>query len=167
MIKLELPEKPAELTPEKERELVEKFKADGSAVWKKSYITKPLLAMTNNKCAYSEQALNQESAYMEVDHFKHKNLYQDEVVRWGNLLPSCKKCNDTKSDWDVMAHPIVNPLAECGPKHIYSAVLSTHILYESPVMRKLEERLQALDQWDEELEAIRRELESIALPSPD
>jgi hypothetical protein len=34
-------------------------------------------------------------------------------------------------------------------------------------MRKLEERLQALDQWDEELEAIRRELESIALPSPD
>lgn len=47
MIKLELPEKPAELTPEKERELVEKFKADGSAVWKKSYITKPLLAMTN------------------------------------------------------------------------------------------------------------------------
>lgn len=227
MIKLELPEKPAELTPEKERELVEKFKADGSAVWKKSYITKPLLAMTNNKCAYSEQALNQESAYMEVDHFKHKNLYQDEVVRWGNLLPSCKKCNDTKSDWDVMADPIVNPLAdqprdflyvkafrfymknekgqntiralalndrdhfvnprseigfrivetlvnrikstlsECGLKHIYSAVLSTHILYESPVMRKLEERLQALDQWDEELEAIRRELESIALPSPD
>lgn len=86
MIKLELPEKPAELTPEKERELVNRIKST---------------------------------------------------------------------------------LSECGPKHIYSAVLSTHILYESPVMRKLEERLQALDQWDEELEAIRRELESIALPSPD
>lgn len=145
MIKLELPEKPAELTPEKERELVEKFKADGSAVWKKSYITKPLLAMTNNKCAYSEQALNQESAYMEVDHFKHKNLYQDEVAGEPDQIDSVRMRTET---------------------YLFGSIVYSY-LNESPVMRKLEERLQALDQWDEELEAIRRELESIALPSPD
>lgn len=93
MIKLQLPEKPAQLTPEKEQELVDKFKADGSAVWKKPYIEKALLEMTHNKCAYSEQELNQESAYMEID-------------------PS-------KSDWDVLEFPIVNPLTDIPRDYLY------------------------------------------------
>ncbi len=247
MIKLQLPEKPAELTPEKEQELVEKFKADGTAVWKKAYIETSLLKMTHNKCAYSEQELNRESAYMEVDHFKHKDKYKDEVVRWGNLLPSCKKCNTTKGSWDVLKNPIVNPLTDiprehlfvrnfrfykknpigdntitalalndrnhfvqpraeigfkaveilekhlcdleesdslsprrmksivngvksilqnCGPEHSYSAVLSTYLLYEDPVFRKLEKRLRDLSQWDQELEDLKSELKDVALP-PD
>lgn len=119
MIKLQLPEKPAQLTPEKEQELVDKFKTDGSAVWKKPYIEKALLEMTHNKCAYSEQELNQESAYMEIDHFKYKDKYPDEVVRWGNLLPSCKKCNASKNDWDVMENPIVNPLTDIPRDYLY------------------------------------------------
>ena len=83
------------------------------------------------------------------------------------LLEALQEEELTPRRMKSLVNRIKSTLSECGPKHIYSAVLSTHILYESPVMRKLEERLQALDQWDEELEAIRRELESIALPSPD
>ena len=91
MIKLELPEKPKELTEEKERELVEIYKKTQRDVWKQSYIKEALLKMSNNKCAYSEQKLNTESAYMEVEHFRHKKKYKDLVVRWGNLLPACKR----------------------------------------------------------------------------
>lgn len=119
MIKLELSEKPIELTEEKERELVEIYKTTERQVWKQSYITEALLKMSNNKCAYSEQKLNTESAYMEVEHFRHKNKYKDLVVRWGNLLPACKKCNVSKGDWDVEVEPIVNPLEDVPSDHLY------------------------------------------------
>ena len=119
MIKLELSEKPIELTEEKERELVEIYKTTERQVWKQSYITEALLKMSNNKCAYSEQKLNTESAYMEVEHFRHKNKYKDLVVRWGNLLPACKKCNVSKGDWDVEVEPIVNPLEDVPSDHLF------------------------------------------------
>lgn len=119
MIKLQLIQKPAELTDEVERKLVREFKANGTDVWKKTYIEKALLEMTHNKCAYSEQYVNQESSYMEIDHFKYKNTYKDEVVRWGNLLPSCKKCNTTKHDHDVVLEPIVNPLVDKPKDYMY------------------------------------------------
>lgn len=119
MIKLSLIAKPVELTEEVEAQLVEDFKSSGKAVWKKTYIEQALLKMTHNKCAYSEQLLNEESAYMEIDHFRHKDKYKDEVVRWGNLLPSCKKCNTTKGDHDVVAEPIVNPLVDNPKDFLY------------------------------------------------
>lgn len=245
MIRLTLPEKPIELTAEREAELVNEFKLTEKAVWKKAFITEPLLKMSNGKCAYSEQKLNSESAYMHVEHFKHKNQYPDLVVRWGNLLPSCQKCNDTKHTWDVVAEPIVNPLEdtpadhlyvrafrfygkdkkgdntieavalndrvhfvearstiafkiadtiqslyesvqeadterkkrncvnriksalnECGPNHVYSAVLSTYILYEFDTYVALRQFLKEQNLWDGELENIESRLRSIAMPAP-
>jgi 5-methylcytosine-specific restriction endonuclease McrA len=83
--------------------------------------------MSNYKCTFSEQPLE----YMEVYHFKPKTYYPDLVVRWGNLLPVCKKCNVAKGKSNV---PMVNPLIlnrikkrlkDCGSKRPYSAVLST------------------------------------------
>ena len=56
---------------------------------------------------------------MEIDHFKHKDKYKDDVVRWGNLLPSCKKCNTTKHDHDVVSDPIVNPLVDEPKDYMY------------------------------------------------
>ncbi|MBQ3656691.1 MAG: HNH endonuclease [Bacteroidales bacterium] len=119
MIKLQLIAKPAELTDEVKQQLTEKFKQDGSPVWKKPYIERALLEMTNSKCAYSEQLLNTKSSYMEIDHFKHKDKYKDLVVEWGNLLPSCKKCNTTKGNHDVVAEPIVNPLTDNPKDFLY------------------------------------------------
>lgn len=119
MIKLDLPVCPAALTPTIQRQLTEEYKSTQKTVWKKAYIENTLLKMTNNKCAYSEQLLNQESAYMEIDHFKCKEIYPDDVVAWGNLLPSCKKCNSTKGDHDVVAIPIVNPLLDQPKDYLY------------------------------------------------
>lgn len=119
MIKINLIGPPDELTDEVKHQLTEKFKQDGSPVWKKPYIEKALLEMTNCKCAYSEQLLNTESNYMEIDHFKNKNKYKDFVVEWGNLLPSCKKCNTTKGNHDVVAEPIVNPLIDNPKEYLY------------------------------------------------
>ena len=119
MIKLKLTERPKELTEEVQRQLTEKFKQDGTIVWKKKYIENALLEMSHYKCAYSELRVNTESNYMEIDHFKCKDLYADCVVEWGNLLPSCKKCNSTKRNLDVMKYPIVNPLTDNPKDFLY------------------------------------------------
>lgn len=244
MIKLELPVKPVELTEEIEKELTEEFKKNGTSVWNKSYIKEALLNMSHNKCAYSEQKLNERSTYLEIDHFKHKDKYQDSVVEWGNLLPSCKKSNTTKNDWDVLIDPIVNPLTDnpgdylyikgfrfhaknekgentieavalndrihfvtpradsafliidklsdqykllqevdtprkqnnainriksileqCGPRHEFSAAISTYLLYEDPLYQKIKSYLISINKWDMQFQEIENELTKIALPS--
>ncbi len=127
MIKLTLPPKPLKLAQE-ERALTQEFIDSGNkkAVWKKDYITRPLLEMTHNKCAYSEIKLNQESTYMEVEHFKHKNQYPEDVVNWNNLLPSCKKCNTTKGAVDMAIYPIVNPVFDNPCDHLYVKAFRFH-----------------------------------------
>lgn len=120
MIKLTLPERPAELTDELQSQLTEKFKINcNDDVWNdtriKNAIRNTLLNMTHSKCAYSEQPLS----VMEIDHFKCKSIYKDDVVKWGNLLPSCRKCNSAKSDHDVVAEPIINPLIDNPKDFLY------------------------------------------------
>ncbi|RKU71717.1 HNH endonuclease [Parabacteroides sp. AF17-3] len=245
MIKLTLPERPIELTDEEECALVDEYKRNKTPVWKKKYIVDKILEMSNYKCAFSEQKLNTESAYAEVEHFKCKEKYIEEVVHWGNLLPICKKCNTSKGDWDVEQDHIVNPLVDdpkdylyvkafrfykknsigentidavslnsrehfvsprskigfeiadslddnwdrlqkadtkrqkvnvinrikgilrnCGPENIYSAVLSTYVLYEIETYNEIEEFLKKNDLWDEELEDIKKNLLFCSLPAP-
>lgn len=120
MIKLTLPPKPAELTAEKQAELTAKFKANPDAeVWKQSWIKEPLMAMTNNKCAYSEVKLNEEGKYAQIEHIHPKSIYKDEVVEWGNLIPSCNVCNTKKRTLDTKRRPIVNPLVDNPKDYFY------------------------------------------------
>lgn len=109
MIKLERAQKPAYLTDEKCQELTEQFKLENSSVWNHKEIKDPLLKSSNGKCAYCECSITEESKYMEVEHFLYKKSYQDNVVEWSNLLPSCKRCNLKKSKHDAIAEPILNP----------------------------------------------------------
>lgn len=115
MIKLERPSKPIELTKTVEVTLTNEFKQTKKAVWKKPYIKKALLEMSNSKCAFCEMKLGEESKYMEVEHFHDKSTYPDEVVQWDNLLPSCKTCNGTKSTHDTKVSPIIEP-SKIDPK---------------------------------------------------
>lgn len=119
MIKLELPPKPQELTDEVQQQLTEKFKATGKSVWNKPFIKEALLTMSHYKCAYSESRLQEEGKFMEVEHFKCKSLYPDDVVAWGNLLPSNKKCNGDKGALDVITTPIINLLVDTPSDHLY------------------------------------------------
>ena len=116
MIKLDRTPKPVELTEELQVALTDEFKSTGKSVWNIDFIKKGLLGFSNNKCCYCEANINEESKYLEVEHFHHKDTYKDEVLEWENLLPSCKKCNGTKNDHDTKLEPIIDP-SKIDPKN--------------------------------------------------
>jgi uncharacterized protein (TIGR02646 family) len=118
MIKLTRPSPPLELTESKIRELTMKFKENKTAVWKKKYITEPLLEMSYGKCAYCECVLVEEGKYAQVEHFFPKSLYEDKVVEWENLLPICGRCNISKSDHDTGEYPIIDPTIQNPNNHL-------------------------------------------------
>ena len=95
------------------------FKADHNlVVWREPYIIRNLLAMSHSKCCYCECNIDEESKYMEVEHFHHKDKYEDEVVDWNNLLPSCKACNVHKGNHDTVTEPIVDPSKQDPRDHL-------------------------------------------------
>lgn len=109
MIKLERNFHPLCLDPERSRQLTDDFKATKSSVWNFDELKNALLDTSHGKCAYCECNLRKESKYMEVEHFRDKDSHPDDVVKWSNLLPSCKRCNGSKGSHDVDKEPIVNP----------------------------------------------------------
>ncbi len=118
MIQLEAYPKPVELTDELVADLTAKFKDDGTAVWKKKFITDALEAMSYRKCAYCECKLNEEGKYLQVEHFHHKDKYKDEVVLWSNLLPSCNRCNLKKGTHDTVLKPLIHPVRDAPKEHL-------------------------------------------------
>jgi uncharacterized protein (TIGR02646 family) len=118
MIKLNRSTKPVELTSALQTTLTDEFKLTGKSVWDLKWLKDALLAFSNNKCCYCEADISEESKYMEVEHFHHKDLYKDEVLEWTNLLPSCKRCNGTKNDHDTKNEPIIDPSAVDPKMHL-------------------------------------------------
>jgi len=116
MIKLDRTPKPVELTTALQVALTDEFKLTGKSVWNIDFIKKGLLGFSYEKCCYCETNINEESKYLEVEHFHHKDTYKDEVLEWDNLLPSCKKCNGTKNDHDTKLEPIIDP-SRIDPKN--------------------------------------------------
>lgn len=120
MIKLKRIEKPAELTESLQEELTEKFKKDKKvSVWNRPFIRKNLLKESNNKCAYCECLVGPGEKEMHVDHFHYKDKYEEEVVSWENLIPSCPHCNKSKSNHDTYESPIINPFEENPKDYFY------------------------------------------------
>lgn len=119
MIKLELHARPPQLTPELQAELTQEFKDTTKSVWNIDWLKEAVSNLSFGKCCYSEIRLGEESNYMEIEHFHPKNLYEDEVMLWGNLLPSCKKCNGTKHNHDTVKEPIVNPFFDNPKDYLY------------------------------------------------
>lgn len=110
MIKLQRGVKPSYLSNDKVNELTNRFKANKQdTVWKHKDIHSTLLQSSSSKCAFCESQLQVSASYMEIEHFKLKDVYPDEVVEWENLLPSCKRCNTSKLIHDVVIEPIINP----------------------------------------------------------
>ena len=70
-----------------------------------------LFASSHQKCAFCE-CIPGESGHIEVEHFEPKSLYPDLAFDWDNFLPSCRKCNEEKSDFDTRTNPIINPANE-------------------------------------------------------
>lgn len=124
MIKLERPPKPAILV-DKEQEWLEPFLAavDQYGSYKKipkeeknklighyrhDQIKQALFPSSFFKCAFCE-GKPQENGNIEVEHFFPKSIYPKKIFSWENLLPACRKCNDSKLVHDTGQEPIINP----------------------------------------------------------
>lgn len=118
MIKLQAIAQPVELTNDVIIQLTAEYKATENSVWKKPYITEALLKMSFGKCCFCETNVNEESKYMEVEHFHPKSLYPDEVVLWENLLPICKRCNVRKLNHNTKNEPIIHPVKDNPKEHL-------------------------------------------------
>jgi hypothetical protein len=120
MIKLDRPASPTELDEATAEALTTKYHADETSVWNTHYIRKALLESSASKCAYCETKLDEESKYMEVDHFNCKKDFGHLVVNWINLVPACKRCNGNKSSHNVITDGmIVNPYDLQPRNHLY------------------------------------------------
>lgn len=97
------------------REFIESGKK--KVVWRKPYIRDPLFKMSHRKCAYCEGRPEPES-YVQVEHYKPKDIYPNDVVAWENLLPICQDCNTQKGTFDTGKHPIVNPRTDNPNDHL-------------------------------------------------
>lgn len=119
MIKIERNFTPIFFNPTRVAQLTQQYKNNSTHVWQNYDVKKACLTLGNNKCAYCEVILNQKSTYLEIDHFKHKDDYPDDVIQWNNLLPACRHCNGSKSDHDVVAEPIINPAVNNPADYLY------------------------------------------------
>jgi len=118
MIKLERNKTPILLTPAFVASQTAEFIAKGTNVWNIDWLKKSLLDLSHGKCAYCECDLREEAKYMEVEHFEDKANNPKKVMEWDNLLPSCKRCNGSKSTHDVLGEPIVNPFIDIPSSHL-------------------------------------------------
>jgi uncharacterized protein (TIGR02646 family) len=119
MIRLTPVQKPKELTDEVVVKLTQRYKDTSERVWGADYISEALLAMSNQKCCFSECMMLEEGKYVEVEHFHPKSIYPDEVVEWNNLLPISKPCNVAKDNHDTKVKPIINPLIDDPKNELY------------------------------------------------
>jgi hypothetical protein len=120
MIKLSRPAAPPELDATRIAELTNIYDLDrDKSPWNARYIRDPLLRMSHGKCAYCEARIDEESKYMEVDHYYCKSIYPLRVVEWENLLPSCKRCNVNKGAYDVISDgDIIDPSVDTPAQHL-------------------------------------------------
>lgn len=79
--------------------------------YKHQEIQDVLFESSHYKCAFCECKPG-ESGHIEVEHFEPKSLYPELAFEWDNLLPSCRRCNEVKSDTDTRTNPIINPAIE-------------------------------------------------------
>ncbi|MCD8105111.1 MAG: HNH endonuclease [Lachnospiraceae bacterium] len=120
MIKLERMTKPEKLTDELQKKLTAEFKKDKTKrVWDRGFIKDGLLEESNGKCAYCERLIGSGHEAMSIDHYHYKDKYEDEVVAWENLNPSCSRCNSSKSTHDTYEQPVVNPFEQDPRDYFY------------------------------------------------
>lgn len=118
MIKIQRIAKPLKLTSAVQRRLTIDFISEKKRVWNKPYIKEALLEMSNRKCAYCETRIGEEAKYMEVEHYHPKESHPNDVVKWENLLPSCKRCNGKKGTYDPSRYPFVDPILDMPNRHL-------------------------------------------------
>lgn len=118
MVKLTRTSAPEELDLPLIALLTDRYKQTQESVWDLDFLKAALLAISDGKCCYCECKIDEESKYLEVEHYKPKSKYEDLVVVWDNLLPSCKRCNGKKGKFDTGIYPFINPTIDDPRVHL-------------------------------------------------
>lgn len=172
MIKLTRAPKPQRLDDTTVSELTRKYAESKTPVWNVDFIKQPLLDSSGGKCAYCEASISEESKYMEVEHFRCKSDFPDKVVEWDNLLPSCKRCNGKKLDYNLdIEGSIINPFNTNPSDHLYLQNFRLHgrddigrrtigVIYLNDSARLVSVRLRIGEAIATALDVIRDKLEN-------
>ena len=72
---------------------------------------------TNGKCSFCESIIETVD-YINIEHFYPKSLFPKYAFKWSNLIPSCRKCNIPKDNFDTKNNPFVNPTKD-NPEELF------------------------------------------------
>lgn len=129
------------------------------------------------KCAFCE-CIPSEGGNLEVEHFIPKSLNHKLTFEWSNLLPVCRKCNDSKSNHDTVKEPILNPsiddteryidfeyirmIAKKGTEYYEQALLTIEVcsLNGSRLLRARADILIRLSEYEQKLPQCLKEIEA-------
>jgi len=98
----------SKIPKEKKKKLLQHYRHDE--------IQRALFQCSYNKCAFCE-CIPSEGGNIEVEHFAPKSIYPGLAFEWDNFLPVCRKCNESKSNFDTVKEPIINPSKEEAEKY--------------------------------------------------
>lgn len=69
-----------------------------ATAWNHPTVVKALHEMQNGKCCYCEKQIPLKGRLKEVEHYKPKSKYKNDINNWENLLLACSQCNGKKSN---------------------------------------------------------------------
>lgn len=86
-------------------------------------IKESLFPSSYNKCAFCECLPMEGGGYIQVEHFYPKSIFPGECFSWGNFLPSCGICNNSKGTLDTSLNFILNPYYDEPSDHLKVSLL--------------------------------------------
>ncbi|MBN3054485.1 HNH endonuclease family protein [Pectobacterium brasiliense] len=90
-----------------------------------------LFITSHHKCAFCECIPEYGGNFIQIEHFYPKSIYPELCFSWDNFLPSCNKCNLSKSNLDTNLTPIINPYDDEPSDHLYISLLKFKPLNDS------------------------------------
>ncbi|MFY4776143.1 HNH endonuclease [Metabacillus sp. RGM 3146] len=81
-------------------------------------IKKALLSETHGKCAYCESRITHID-YGDIEHILPKSKNPELTFAWDNFTISCRKCNQSKADYDDKNLPLLNPYKDFPEQEIF------------------------------------------------
>lgn len=121
-----------------------KLKEKLTAFYKHPEIKKNLFTSSNEKCAFCESK-PAESGNIEVEHFAPKSVYPEKTFEWENLLPACRKCNESKDTHDTIIDPIINPYIDDPSDYIQYDYLEINAIRDTPFFEKTDLTIRVCD----------------------
>ena len=100
--------------------------------YRHSDIQDSVIAMTKGKCVFCESFIETVD-YPNIEHFHPKSLYPEHAFEWGNLFPSCRKCNIPKGNTDTKnTTPLIHPSNDDGEEYFEFKELKIHVKAAAP-----------------------------------